>query len=481
MLGRTFDTLIISTKLRNRLIAFATFSMAVFIGAMIVIMQKPTILLVGAIGGAVIVLIAFKYMWVALTLLIATSSTLGITLNSGSSTPLPFNLVFLSLLLGIWLLRMAMLERKIYLLPSSINTPFIAFVLSAVFSWILGYAIWDWRIPVKSNLVLVQAGQVGIFAFSIAATLLVANHPTKENHLKWWSAILIAIGIGNLLYGFWIKNPKPFPYVDGSVLMWPILLIWAQVLFNPNLSYWYRLGGGVVTCAWGYWIWTGTLAWKGGWVPALIGLCILLWFKSRRVFLIMAVLGGLVLFAGRGWISENILSGEQSTGSTIRPLYWLDVIRMTSRSPIFGLGPANYEFYWQDPTFIPYSRIASGWDTWIAWGYSPPSHNMFVDIYSQTGLAGLVFFTWGVIAGLRICFRVIQNLSPGFGKAYTLGVFAGLVSLLISSFMFADWLLPYVYNITISGFAHSVYSWILLGSVIALDHSMKGAKNELAA
>jgi hypothetical protein len=93
---------------------------------------------------------------------------------------------------------------------------------------------------------------------------------------------------------------------------------------------------------------------------------------------------------------------------------------------------------------------------------------MFVDVYAQTGLVGLVLFVWGMIAALVILYQTSRRFPPGFTRSYLLGIFAGFAAMLVGSFIFADWLIPYVYNITITGFSHSVYSWILLGSGLGL-------------
>jgi O-antigen ligase len=222
---------------------------------------------------------------------------------------------------------------------------------------------------------------------------------------------------------------------------------------------------------WIFWAWNYVFVWKGGWVPALVGLVFLLWFKYRRFVTIGLVVAVIFVVTNWGVVQKNLLAVETTTGSDIRPLYWYYVIRMTSSSVLLGLGPANYAFYWRDPTFVPLSRIAAGWDKWNAWGYAPPSHNMYVDVYAQTGLIGLGFFVWGIIAALLLAYRLRTRFPAGFLQAYVYGVLCGFASLCISSFLFADWLLPFVYNITITGFSHSVYSWLLLGTLVALDHS----------
>lgn len=96
-----------------------------------------------------------------------------------------------------------------------------------------------------------------------------------------------------------------------------------------------------------------------------------------------------------------------------------------------------------------------------------------MDIFAQTGIVGTIFFVWLIAAAAVFGWRMYKCYKPGFHSAYTNGVYAGFAAIAISSAPFADWLIPFVYNIGLEGFAHSVYSWILLGTLVALDHRMK--------
>ena len=42
---------------------------------------------------------------------------------------------------------------------------------------------------------------------------------------------------------------------------------------------------------------------------------------------------------------------------------------------------------------------------------------------------------------------------------------------------FGDWLLPFAYTQTISGFSYTVYSWLFMGTILALD--VITSKNEM--
>jgi O-antigen ligase len=305
-----------------------------------------------------------------------------------------------------------------------------------------------------------------MFVLSAAAFLLAANHPLREEHIRVWTAILVVLGLAGVsldLLG--IGRPAG---VTGGLLMWPFVLLWSQLLFAPGLPRWVRAAGWLSLPLWALWVWRFSFAWKGGWVPAVLALGVLLLLRSRRLFALFLVVIVVVVVLNWEVIFPSTYVPEEQGGSLLRFPIWYDILRMTARSPLLGLGPVSYMYYWRDPTFSSYSIQYTNWWAWIDIGYSPPSHNMFVDVLAQTGLVGFACFVWAVVALVLLAIRSCRQLPTGFLGAYARGVLAGIIALLVASFVFADWLIPFVYNITIKGFQHSVYSWLLLGTLVPL-------------
>ncbi len=420
-------------------------------------------------------ILALKNMTAALTLVLLSSATSGVVIGTGRATPLPAGLLMMVALTGIWLLKMILSERRIQIKPSPANLPLLLFLVSTLVSWVAGYAIWDLRIPQPDNKLLVQAGQYILFFMSFASMYLVAHQNLNERDLKLWTIIVSVIGLSSILAELFLGIYKGREIgITGALYVFPLTLIAAQALFNPQLRSWLRSLFLVLLLLWLVWAFRNP-GWKGGWLPALFGLVILLSFRSWKLFLVGSILVAVVIILNWGTLVQVFFDPEVDSTSTIRPLIWLDILRMVMpRSPLLGLGLANYMYYWHDPTFVPVSRIAAGWTTWNSWGYAIPSHNMFMDILAQTGVIGLIFFIWGLAALLVVLYRVSKRLPPGFLKAYALGVFAGFCAMLVGSFFFADWLIPFVYNITITGFRHSVYAWILVGSVLGIYYTNQG-------
>jgi hypothetical protein len=366
-----------------------------------------------------------------------------------------------------------LVDRKFYLRPSPVNLPIIIFLTASIVSWIVGYGIWDVRIQVDKNLFIVQAGQFAIFALSFSAMLLAYQQNLKEKDLKIWNWLVIAIGIGGMLveiltHQYFTRDKLG---ITGTLFVFPVVLTASQLFFNPDQKIGMKAICILILAVWGYWL-LNNLGWKGGWVATLLGLALLSFFRSWKLFLVSLVFLALAVLVNVENLTQTLIAPEIASVSTIRPIVWMDILRMVlPRSPLLGLGLVNYMYYWFDPTFVSQARIAAGEAFINNYVFVIPSHNMFVDIFAQTGILGLGFFLWLIAAILKVLYRNSQQLRPGFERAFTIGVFAGFVAMLFNSFISADYLLPFVYNITITGFRQSVYAWILVGGAMAISTS----------
>lgn len=444
--------------------------------------RRPPMWALALFGGPVAIVfgvLAIQRMPLALTVLVATSVVVDLPISTGTSSPINLTILTVAGLTGLWIFRMLVLDKQVRLVPSAINWPLLGFIIVAGLAWLAGYAILDWRVNLPGNALQVQAGQFAMFALAAAALLLAANHPLDEATLKWWSGIILLLGVVAISSDLLRLRPHPLPAAIGSMHMWPFVLLTAQLLFNPTLRTrkWQILGWAIVGL-WAYWFLFGPWVFntKGKWAPAVMAIGFLL---ALRSFKLTALLGlvGLAILVVTGYV-ETMIGAELATGTGYRPLVWRDVIEMTSQSWLLGLGPVNYMYYW--PTLgvdsLAYQEYIGKHPSLVMeLGLSMriPSHNMWIDLLAQTGLVGLLMFLVFAVLTLRLGWRLGRQLPPSFLKAHTYGVMCGFAALLIGSFWFADWLIPFVYNITIRGFRHSVYSWLLLGTLISIEYALR--------
>ncbi|MCB0207078.1 MAG: hypothetical protein KDH89_19840, partial [Anaerolineae bacterium] len=130
-------------------------------------------------------------------------------------------------------------------------------------------------------------------------------------------------------------------------------------------------------------------------------------------------------------------------------------------NPITGLGPAAYRRY------AAMTPLKYGGAFWIAPQVN--SHNNYIDLFSQVGIVGLALFLWFAAEIALLGRRLHNRFQTGFASGYVngmLAVGAGALVLMV----FADWMLPFVYNIGFPGFQASVLVWLFLGGLVALEN-----------
>lgn len=443
------------------------------------LMQRlPLTYLLGASGAVGLALVAFQDMALGLTLLVFTAGIVPFSIGTGTQSPINLAMLIIALLIAIWLLRM-ILSRQVRLVRSGLNAPLMGFLVAAALSWIVGDLLVGPNVALPGNILIVQAGQYGIYVLLAAAFFLSANHEAGEGTLKVWTGFLILVGVSIVAYQVSIIGWKrDLAYWNGLLYMWPFVLLFAQILFNPDLDRGLRLLGWGALLLWAAWAVQITMGWKGGWVPAVLAMGMLLLLKSWRLFVVaVLILSVLVVAIGPDPMAGILLENEDYSANPVRWNLWADVFRMGARSPLFGLGLANYEYAWQDPSFESASYAYMNPYAFSRTAYTPPAHNMFADIFAQTGALGLFFLLWALVAGVRLGLRVRRLPLSGFARAHVNGVLCGFAAAAVGSFVFADWLIPYVYDVGLNGFPQAAYSWLLLGTLVPLAAQATAKEN----
>jgi hypothetical protein len=433
------------------------------------IRRLPAIYLLGAFGAVGLALVAVQNMAWGLTVLVFAGATVPLSIGTGTQSAINLAMMLVALLSAVWLARMV-LSRRLWLVPTGLNAPLLGFLAACALAWIGGGVLAGQRVALPGNILVVQAGQFAVYALSAAAFFLVANHRLGERLLKAWVGMIVLTGTGILIYQCGLGWKRDIASWTGGLYMWPFVLLLAQILFNPDLRRGLKLLGLGVLGLWAYWAATITTGWKSGWVPALLAFLLLLLLKSRRYFVVALLLLAVVVAAiGPETIGAALLRSEENSATPVRWTLWLDVFRMGSRSVLLGLGLANYIYYWQEPSFESWSYRYVNWYAFAQRVYAPPAHNMFADVFAQTGTLGLFFLVWALVAALRLGLQVRRQPLSGFGRALANGVLCGFAALIVASFVFAEWLLPFVYNLGLKAFPHSVYAWLLLGTLVSLQ------------
>lgn len=263
---------------------------------------------------------------------------------------------------------------------------------------------------------------------------------------------LFVISRLNMTLGRTMVNILPDGATGSVFWIWMLAITYSQFLYNRDLNlFWKVVALSLVAATLFVSMYLG-FGWKSGWIPPLVAMGIITWFRFRRLRYVLT-LGGLIVIWMIG--SELIQSDEYSYVTRVEAWKILlnEIIKV---NPVFGLGPANYRFY------TPLFPIMGYWVEFN-------SHNNYIDIIAQIGVLGLIAFFWFAWEVWRLGWGMLKVNFGGFGNAYVVGAMGGLVGMLIAG-MLGDWVIPFVYNVGLDGFRASVLGWIFLGGLVALKH-----------
>lgn len=409
-------------------------------------------------------LVPFALVWLSshleVGLLAITISALALPLSfaTGTETQIPFAVALLGLVFGLWLAR-GSLKRRLELPDRQILAPALAFVLSALLSFVAGGLPWNFFAQHAS--LAAQLGGLAVFFASVVILVLAVGVLRDEWWLRRMVVAFLGFGIPHAflrlvagLTGVSIWRPLVASADGGVFWIWLLALPAGQALLNESLSRRARLA--LLICA--IFPLAGAVtvfpSWSSGWLPPLVTLLALVAFKSPRLLVVLVA----IVVTGLGTVllgfADSVANTESYSILTRAAAGSVLLEQVFPLSPILGLGPANYYHY------TPLYPI-------LGYAVQFNSHNNYIDILLQTGLVGMAAFLWLVVAIGRRGWQIQSTLNHGFRKAYVMASLAALLGMLVSM-AFGDWVLPFVYNIGISGLRSSLIGWIFLGGVLAM-------------
>lgn len=409
-----------------------------------------------------------------LLILIFAAFLVPLEVSASESVDINSVILILPLLCGLWIIR-SLLTGDGVTIDKPTMRPMLVFLIIAGISWLYGLAAWQSIFPKPDNLLFIQFGQWAIFALSFLGYFLAAQQSITG--IRWfiWAFLifsaLILIGRYGGPLGFIPRAlVSPVAQGNGVIYVWFTAIAGSQALFNSQLSKSLRrilIIAAISVPLFGF---VFNSNWATSWLPPLVVLLSLIFFRSRRtaIALLVALVMVALLFSGILLsIFDWNLEKQYSIGG--RFILWEAVLRLAVKEPILGLGLTTYHQYYKH---IPLLTDVGAW-------YRPNvnSHNLYVDIFAQMGAVGLVVFAWLIIEIGRLLLKSFRVFESGFEKAFVVGCIAGGIGILAASVM-VEWLLPFVYNVGFKGLRFTVFNWIFLGGLVAIWKLRSESKNE---
>lgn len=382
------------------------------------------------------------------------------TLPTGRDSRIVISLALSLLLLIVWGYQLLFSSRTHERLrPSPINKPLLFFVGVNIFSYLWSLLMRDPLLVSWPSFPLVQIAALLVNISLPLMALLAANklNNVRILHVMMW----VIVGLGALSIVSILLHLPTWALISnastGIFLATVTTTAYALLVFHKGLKLWQRCLLVALILAYIYHYFFGTRLWISGWLPTFVGIAIVTFIKSRRLFLVLMVFA-LILVADRlDDFYQSIVVANVNEGGLQRLDIWSISIDHVLKHPVFGSGPAGYALYYMN--YHPMTARST--------------HNNYFDVLAQTGVVGFIGFIAMMTTFVRVGFKTIKRLNEqldddlGVKKAFAAaGMAVTLVALVIM--MLGDWLLPFAYNQTIVCFDSAIFGWLMMGGLAAL-------------
>jgi hypothetical protein len=406
------------------------------------------------IAGMAVLAILMRAPSFGLLAIVAASFLAPLRLGTGTESSINAPMMVIGLLLVTWLIAAFVRRERIRLVRSRPMLPLLAFVTIAVAALVVGQLPW---FPFSRTAPLAaQLGGLGLFLLSAMVFFLTAQLIRDIRWLERLTWLFLALGTVYIVSRH-IPELRPhvrrlFQYGSTSSQFWTwmVTLAAGQAIFNRRMSPPRRallLVLGLFCLFTAY----SLEGWKSGWMPAAVALGVLVTLRAWPAGLVVLA-AGLVIGPN---LSQSLIASDEYSFVT-RIAAWLSLTEIIKVNPILGLGPANYYWYTPSVQILGYRNIQFN------------SHNQYVDLVAQLGFLGLGAFLWFAAEVARLGWQLRSHVPDGFAQGYVHAALAGLAATLFAG-MLGDWVLPFVYNVGFVGFRASLFGWLFLGGLVALE------------
>jgi len=412
-----------------------------------------------AVVGMVLALFVVVRPEIGVAVLILSAATVRVSVSTGTGTPIVASLAVAGLLIGGWTVHRILHKQELILLPASILVPAAMLSGATLFSLIWGRLSLDPRVTYYSGFVQVQIAAAGLTIISIGL-LIVGADLLRDRRLRTVViGVLIVAGVIALPFR-WIATPAPMVNTAGLFGIWFVAHCWANALVNKRLPDLARFGLGALAVAWLMMAMTIEQSWVSGWLPALIGMMGVTIAARPRLGRVIMLLGVVAIAFYNSLFYQILVTNQQHEGSLGgefgRLELWKRNLEVVSDHLIFGTGPAGYALYYV--TFLPDRAMST--------------HSNYVDVLAQNGVIGLLGLIGLLVALLVLGKRLLPIAEDPIDRATVAAIVGGLPAVAASLWL-GDWLIPFVYNQTLAGFDHAVYSWIMFAMLCGLATQMR--------
>ena len=440
------------TKLKQLSIVLLVAFLSILAGATSSVLY---LIAIAAIIGLLLFLIQPEFGIIAI---IAGGLIVPLQISTGTETNINLVILFIPLLVFLFGLRMIVEHRALDTITTLPMLALMGFISAVFLAFLAGQVGW---VPMQPASLAAQMGGIAVFLFSALACFLVAE---QVRDIVWleritWSFLIIAglffgtrfIPNGGGIDGLFTRE------ATGSLLwVWFVSLGFSQAILNKDLKLPWRIMLLSLVIGALYVALFRVRVWTSGWMPPLVALATILIIARPRLGIPVFLIAVAFMATEFDTLRNDAINFSGDEWSYITRLEaWKGIWELIQINPILGLGPSNY--YW----YTPIVKI-------LGYQVNFSSHNQYIDIIAQIGFLGFGFFVWFMWEVSRLGWQLRRKVTTGFQRAFVVGTLGGIAGTLVAG-MLGDWVLPFVYNLGLSGMRASILAWIFMGGLVALS------------
>lgn len=457
-------------------IALIVFSLAFFGGLYAILLTAfdkvdPLLFMVGSLVMIFLLAGAVRLEWgVFLWIITGPILTIGLVTVAGGKTggTLYPSLLLVSFLLGAWFLRM-LLAQQFDIPRTPFNHVFLFFCAWGLFCVWAGNVYWDYMVRTSHRNIIVQLFCAGMYILPLGTIWMVGSQLKSQGQIRFYLKVLVFIALWTITAGIFTSN---IPRMEG-------------IRFDPLV----RAHGMAVACAYAFVVRGRTRTfmivtvlvclstvfyqffgheeagqWLSGWVALCVPIAVVVFFRSRKMFGILTVISVLFLIACLPYVT-NVLDQAEHEGDYGRFEVWSRSFRMANRqNPLFGVGPGNFWDY--------HDSYFGGGNLGLT-----SAHGQYQQIVAETGYVGFVLLLWLVFSIFRYLVGVCRRVRGPVLSSLAIGAVGSFSGLLLAS-LFGDYLFPTYHNAGYSYFSTTIFSWVIIGGVVAVDRYCRANPGE---
>jgi O-antigen ligase len=429
--------------------------------------------LIGVLGALVINLIVVFFVQYQLALpfyILVAGPSVALSLSTtGIFSRIYIGNLLFALVMGIWVLKIVLPKRKSgqVKLELSLMVPLVALIAVGIMSIIYSRLFPDPTVSYSfthSNvsITLVNLSEIVLLTGLPMFLLIVPGmvHGVRDVKLVLGAYLVVGLmyALGTIFAGplglyskdVILGNKRPEVFGSVSSALGSLILLFACLALGQALYArrgFPRLSWSLLTIV--YCIAVIMTFGRESWIALFLAVLLMVGLRIKKwsVLLIMLVPFLLLLIPG----VSDFFDPSKVYGAD-RFKIWLDAIAIWQRSPYFGVGAGNYQFF-----DLTYGTDVVG----IA-------HNQYLQVLAEMGVQGLLCLIWLIVAIGRISFKRFHAATTNMNRALTLAYLGFYVSLIFGGFFTSTFIPSAASGGGTGPFVEASYRWLFLGLILSL-------------